>query len=63
MNSISGNTAQSIASMQAVSPSPELAQAKLQAGILKKSLEMQKTDSAAFLQMLDGKGRTIDIRA
>ena len=63
MNSISGNTAQSIASMQAVSPSLELAQAKLQAGILKKSLEMQKTDSATLLQMLDGKGRTIDIRA
>lgn len=63
MNPISGNTASSIAASQAVNPAPEMAQAKLQAAILKKALEVQKSDAQSLISMMQGKGQIIDIRA
>ncbi|HLO97453.1 MAG TPA: hypothetical protein VK171_02560 [Fimbriimonas sp.] len=33
-----------------------------QAGLLKKALEAQKSDAAQLIQMLEGKGKIVDIR-
>lgn len=34
-----------------------------QANLLKKALDAQKSDAAQLLQMLEGKGKIVDIRA
>ncbi len=36
--------------------------ARLQVGLLRKSLDAQENESQALLQMLEGKGRNLDIR-
>jgi hypothetical protein len=43
-------------------PTAETKRAHLQAMLLKKTLEMQKAETAAVMQQAEGKGQTIDIR-
>jgi hypothetical protein len=49
------------AQVQAVS-SPESKRMQLQMMLLKKSLDMQKAETAAVMQQAEGIGQTIDIR-
>ena len=60
MQGISGQVASVNSS---VSADPLSATAKLQVNLLKKALEAQKSEAADLMQMLEGKGKTVDIRA
>jgi hypothetical protein len=56
------NQAQSIANSINVDPVSST-QTRVQGMLLKKALESQKAETTQLLQMLEGKGRIIDIRA
>ena len=60
MNGISGQVASVNSSINADPMSPTN---KLQVNLLKKALEAQKSDAAELMQMLEGKGKIVDIRA
>jgi hypothetical protein len=56
------NQASSVAATMNASPVGGT-QNKVQGMLLKKALEGQKSDVAQLLQMLEGKGKIVDIRA
>ncbi len=53
----------SVSSVMSTIQSQPTGNQSVQASLLKKALEAQKSDATQLLQMLEGKGKIVDIRA
>jgi hypothetical protein len=58
-----GISSQASSVASAMSAQPSSAPSSVQGMLLKKALQGQKTEAAQLLQMLEGKGKIVDIRA